>query len=75
MKTKINVNPETDSGKTVMHGGETTEKAIQVTEDFAEKCGIHGIGHIFGKSQLRGIVWATICVSSFGKFLIFTLFH
>ena len=48
-------------------GKQTSEKAIQVTEHFIQTSGIHGIGHIRRGSKPGGIVWAVICLTSFGN--------
>ena len=76
MKMRGAINPEANTGKTTMHDGkETSEKAIQVTEHFAETSGIHGIGHIIGRSKLGGTMWSVICLASLGNvtFLDFDL--
>ena len=62
------INPEINTGKSTMHDGkDTNEKAIQVTEHFAETSGIHGIGHIIGRSKLGGTIWSVICLASLGN--------
>ena len=63
------INQEVNTGKTSVHDRkETNEKAIQVTEHFAETSGIHGIGHIIRRSKLGGIIWSIICLASLGNF-------
>ena len=57
------LNPKTrQSGET-----QSVNKPLEVTKEFADSTGIHGIGHIGKRTKLNGTAWIIICLAGLCK--------